>query len=384
MSLAERCKSCRTGYNRRETELRSLRIWRVSPLALAHKVMTESETARTTDDLRVEDLPPVEPPSAGFIVQLFVVPALIVGVVCGIYFLFARAAATEHDWRQLVADVRSENPHVRWRAALGLAQALEADRQRRLNQGDMPTAVSAPLAENGDIATALSDLYGKLISVSSPNQEQTAQIEFLSKALGLVDVDEVSLPILRKGIEAGRPAEIRKHSMTGLITIVGRRFEAGAPLTDSDLESEILQMSREPEALVRHQSTFLLGLMPSDPTLARLHELLNDGDQLTQVNAAVALARNESLDGLPVFLDVLKDAIDWQLDPAQVKSSATDELYFERGMMLKNSCTALSELTLQFTPEQKAELVRSLEQVAAATRDKSLQGMVKELQFKLE
>lgn len=334
------------------------------------------------DTLRIEDLPPVEPPSAGFIVQLFVVPALIVGVICGVYLLFARAVATEQDWRQLVADVKSENTHVRWRAALGLSQALEADRQRRSRAGGMPNTGSVPLAENREIATALADLYGTLISGSTFNEEQEKQIEFLSKALGALDVDDVALAVLRQGIATNKPAEIRKHSMTGLALIAGRRFEKQQPLSQPELEQEILSMSRELELLPRHQSTYFLGLIPSERTLGRAEELLNDGNQLTQVNAAIALARNGSTAGLAVFREVLADAADWKLNPAEVSGQQAGEQYFERGLMLKNSLTALEELAPQLSDAEKVSLLPALEQVAASTQDNPLRVQAEALRLK--
>ena len=75
-------------------------------------------------------LPEVQPPSAGFIVQLFVVPAVIVLIIVAVYVLFGRLASGEADWRQLVTDVKSENSHVRWRSALTLAQVLQDDALR--------------------------------------------------------------------------------------------------------------------------------------------------------------------------------------------------------------------------------------------------------------
>lgn len=336
------------------------------------------------DDLRVENLPPVEPPSAGFIVQLFVVPALIVGVVCGLYFLFARAATTEYDWRQLVADIKSENPHIRWRAALGLSQALESDRQRREQQGNMATTVSTPLAENAEVAGALCELYSTLIATNAPNDEQTKQIEFLSKAIGLLDLDEATLPVLRRGAETSRPAEIRKHSMTGLVMIVGRRFEKGTPIGDASLQDDILAMSREPDQLSRHQATFVLGLIPSDETLNRARELLNDGDQLTRVNAAIALARNESLDCVPALFDVLRDGAEWKLDPAQVKTEEQGAQFFEQGLMVTNSLKALDSLHSQLTSEQRTELVQLLDSLIGNTQDRVLKSAAEELRFKLK
>jgi HEAT repeat protein len=347
--------------------------------------MTEaSGNVRSTDTLRVEDLPPVEPPSAGFIVQLFVVPALIVSVICGVYFLFARAVATEQDWRQLVADVKSENPHVRWRAALGLSQALEADRQRRLQAGGMPTTTTPPLSENKDIAAALSELYDGLISTSVPTEEQRKQIEFLSKALGALDVDEVALESLRKGISEDRSAEVRKHSMTGLALLAGRRFEAGQPLQHQLLETDILEMSRESDVLVRHQSAFFLGLIPTEATLQRARELLQDGNQITQVNAAIALARHKHTDGYSVFVAVLSDAVEWKLNPTLVKTQEAEEQYFERGLLLKNTLTALDELQAQLGGEQKQELAAALAKVTDVTQDNPLRAQAEALRLKLQ
>ncbi|MBV8266772.1 MAG: hypothetical protein JO252_10645, partial [Planctomycetaceae bacterium] len=45
----------------------------------------------------LSDLPPVEAPSAGFIVQLFVIPAVIVAVVIVVWLLFGKLAGGERD-----------------------------------------------------------------------------------------------------------------------------------------------------------------------------------------------------------------------------------------------------------------------------------------------
>ena len=60
----------------------------------------ENDTAPPLTDGEFESpddpiLPPVEPPSAGFIVQLFLIPALIVAVILGVYLLFGQLAASE-------------------------------------------------------------------------------------------------------------------------------------------------------------------------------------------------------------------------------------------------------------------------------------------------
>ena len=121
-----------------------------------------------------DELPPVEPPSAGFIVQLFVVPAIIVAMIVGVYLLFGRLASGEQDWRKQLTDIRSENPHVRWRGALGLSQMLNAD----------ATADGQRLAENRDVANEIASLLEQSIGKASVGEDDLKQQEFLVRDVG--------------------------------------------------------------------------------------------------------------------------------------------------------------------------------------------------------
>ena len=90
-------------------------------LALTHTV-NDVPTERLSNDELSDDLPPVQPPSAGFIIQLFVVPGLIVLAVVLVWALFGRIAAGEQDWQTLVQELQSPNSHIRKRAMYGLAR----------------------------------------------------------------------------------------------------------------------------------------------------------------------------------------------------------------------------------------------------------------------
>src|SRR3982751_2877887 len=68
------------------------------------------------------DLPPVEAPSAGFIVQLFVIPAVVVAVVVVVWLLFGKLAGGERDAMDYVRLLRS--PDANWRAATRAAFEL--------------------------------------------------------------------------------------------------------------------------------------------------------------------------------------------------------------------------------------------------------------------
>src|SRR3954470_13249785 len=73
----------------------------------------------------LSDLPPVEAPSAGFIVQLFVIPAVVVAVVIVVWLLFGKLAGGERDAREYVRLLRS--PEANWRAAFELASLIQND-----------------------------------------------------------------------------------------------------------------------------------------------------------------------------------------------------------------------------------------------------------------
>src|SRR5262245_63562462 len=64
------------------------------------------------------DLPLVEAPSAGFVVQLFVIPAVVVAVVIVVWLLFGKLAGGERDAMEYVRQLRLSSST--WRAGLGV------------------------------------------------------------------------------------------------------------------------------------------------------------------------------------------------------------------------------------------------------------------------
>src|SRR5262245_18466137 len=75
------------------------------------------------------DLPPVDAPSAGFIVQLLVIPAVVVFVVILVWLLFGKLAGGERDAMVYVRLIRgsSSNWRAANRAAYELASLIQND-----------------------------------------------------------------------------------------------------------------------------------------------------------------------------------------------------------------------------------------------------------------
>src|SRR5882757_6684615 len=73
-------------------------------------------------------LPPVEPPSAGFIVQLFVVPGVIVTIIVLVWLMFNWLAQQGNDPYSYV-EALGHNNDARWQAASNLADALQMEKK---------------------------------------------------------------------------------------------------------------------------------------------------------------------------------------------------------------------------------------------------------------
>ncbi len=289
------------------------------------------------------DLPPVEPPSAKFIVQLFVVPGLIVAAIVGVWLLFGKLASAEQDWQALLADMKSSNEHRRGRGAMGLAQALAADQNRK---GDGPR-----LSTNPQVAQELSAFLADTLKSSSQEPAVIDQQAFLTRTLGMLDVPDAVLPVLREGMKETRDREVRKNAVLAVATIAFRATERGTPLTDADTLEELSVVSRDGDPLLRSSSAFALGLFPLDLADQPLTILLADADASTRANAAVAFTRLKSLKGVPVLRDVLKSA-------AAMKQAVSngDAAPIATTAALK----AVSELAPQLDESIRSEIIRDV------------------------
>lgn len=321
--------------------------------------LTPQVTGSSRPPRGVEDLPPVEPPSAGFIVQLFLIPMLIVGAIVGVYALFGRLAGGEQDWRTLVTELRNTNEHRRWRAANGLAQLLKAD-QDRGEEGQQ-------LARNPEIAKALIDvLKEERTHDKERSREQSLNHQqYLVTALGLLDQPKTVIPPLQEVLvsETEQDGGVRLEALRSISLIANRTAERAKAenrplLLESlvgipDLVDDVINVSQEPKPLSRQMGAFVLGLLPSPASRQRLEVMLNDSDDKVRVNAAIGLSRQSSTAGWLVFVEVLNQADD------QENRQEGMEL-----VILKNSLKAIQDLSTQWTNEQKQKLVSLLESIS--------------------
>lgn len=263
-----------------------------------------SEPIENADNAEVpasaESLPPVEPPSAKFIVQLFVVPGLIVAAIVGVWLLFGKLASAEQDWQALVADMKSSNEHRRGRGAMGLAQALAVDQNRK---SDGPR-----LTTNPQVVQELSAFLADILKSSSQKPIVIDQQAFLTRTLGMLDVPEPVLPVLCEAMKDSHDREVRKNAVAAVATIAFRASKRGLPLTDAGTLEELSNVARDADPLLRSLSAMSLGFFPLELADQSLTVLLADADTNTRANAAVAFTRHKSLKAVSVLKEVLQAA----------------------------------------------------------------------------
>ena len=336
------------------------------------------EAGRTpTADGPGEHLPPVEPPSAGFIMQLFLVPALIVMAIVGVWALFGKLAAEDADITQVLADLRSTNEHRRGPSMLRLAQLLQLDSKR--------DPAEQQYVGNSQVASEAASLLDHWMAVSPPNADQKLKVletqVFLARTLGWFHTPDAVLPALQKAaaIEPEPPngereqpvrelqIEVRKGALAAIAAVAdaagpdaAQRIAAEQP----ELVETLIDASAGPneEPVIRQLGTFALGMFPVERAEAQLNAALVHADSKTRLNAAIALARQDSPAGYAVFEETLRESA----RPAAGGSAAAVPAgeQFESYVALKNTIRAVGELAEQFEPAQRGHFAELLQPIS--------------------
>jgi hypothetical protein len=298
-------------------------------------------------------LPPVEPPSAGFIIKLFVVPALIVAAVVGVVMCFQWIARSEVDVGAYLSAIE-RNANNAWQCANDLAYLLHQDEKLRV---DEPTATRL---SNMTVARLKSgppkgiNLSTKNISEREREQLKEQVLQeigvrvFLCKALG-----EFATPAALPGlIEAARNDEsrrqvaqaadseiaaaiekgdweVRKAALEALALLAYNVRQQGQSIATPEVVSLVLAASREvgpaQQRAIRERAAYALGVFGGEQATGRLVEMLSDLYGNVRFNAATGLARQGNAKGM----DVLREMI----DPTE---SVAADLQAEEGIVLGN------------------------------------------------
>jgi hypothetical protein len=227
-------------------------------------------------------LPPVEPPSAAFLVQLFLIPGIIVGVIVLVWVMFNWIAHSgSGDPQEYVEALRRNSSDV-WQKAEILAEMLRNDRRNELKS-------------NPTLAGDLADILDQRIATGDMDEASVNLRVYLSSALGQFNTP-AGLPALLKAASTNRSdAElpVRRAALDAIGSLAANvQATTNAPLSDPALVDCLLAASRDPESVIRLRAAYVLGIVGGPKAILRLVELLNDPYPDVAYNAATGLARH--------------------------------------------------------------------------------------------
>jgi HEAT repeats len=339
---------------------------------------------------RPEELPPVTPPSAGFIVQLFLIPALIVMAVVAVWALFGKLADSDTDWQQLTTELGSSNEHRRWRAALGLAQLLESEKARPASDD------FRPLAENPQVIDALTKLFQTSLDSTTPTAEDIPHLEFLARIMAALEDDSKTLPLLARALQFQSDLDkdqlVRKSALLSVSAIAIRnsdismgtkpdrpdsegnerpvRSRAGRKqvpaLANPQVLEQLKRAAQDPVPVIRHLAAWALANVGGPEAESQLKAMLFDGDRKARANAAVGLAFNGSMEGVSELQALIRDALKpfepvavQDLSPAE-QTLARNNYPAEQAVLVRNCLRAVQDLWPGLPDELRPEFLAGL------------------------
>jgi HEAT repeat protein len=304
------------------------------------------------DDL----LPPVEPPSARFIIQLFVVPALIVLAIVSLWLTFTwlvRRTSPE----ALIQGLEHGPSVARWQRASELADTL---RNRRF----------AEFKRNAAAADHLARILEREISQSGPGGMQDEDVTlriFLARALGEFEVQN-GIGVLLQAAETNRdPLEqiVRVRALEAIAMRAYNLRELNPPveLAHPELIPTLARLTTDDDPAIRSQTAYALGKIGTPAAIDTLEPLVDDPDADTRYNAAVGLAHH----GNPRALETLAEMLDLEELSRQGSGTNPQDELLRKAVIVSNALGAIEALARQQSTYDFALVTTALERLSQAT-----------------
>ncbi|MBP61565.1 MAG: hypothetical protein CMJ62_08565 [Planctomycetaceae bacterium] len=263
-------------------------------------------------------LPPVEVPTAGFILQLFVIPAIIVVIIATVWLLFSWVAHLGSSPEKLVQDLVRGGDH-RWQTAWNLAKELQKPG-------------NASFRQNQELASRLATLLQDTLEVPYPTgnspqdqSERKSAIQsrvFLCRALGEF---ELSLVIPALAAAAKREDYVAqsaddfgdiyvRQSAIEAIAVLAQNFKLTEQIQVEEIRSAVYAAASERSDSstdgggrdkLRSAAAYALGVMGDKRDLDRLAIMCQDSVTNVRYNSATGLARHGDIRSLETLLEMI-------------------------------------------------------------------------------
>ncbi len=321
--------------------------------------MTDSEPNQNSAPAGDDLLPPVEPPSAGFIIQLFVVPALIVIVIVAVWLTFTSLVRrTSPD--KVIQGLEYGPSIARWQRASELADMLRNERFADFKR-------SAEAAEH--VARILDREIDRAGMGGGMQEEEVTLRYFLARALGEFEVNN-GIGVLLKAAETRRdPREqIVRHGALEAIAVRAYNLQQHDPpqeISHPALDETLSLLAGDEEPATRSKTAYALGQIGTPAAIERLEPMVDDPDADTRYNAAVALAHH----GNASAVETLAEMLDLE-ESAGVRGETNEQnRAYKRAVIVANAIEAAQTLARQNSDADLSPVIEALQAIATADSD---------------
>jgi hypothetical protein len=344
-------------------------------------------------------LPPVTPPTATFILQLFLIPLLIVTIVVVLWLLFSWVAHMGRDNAAELAKAIIRDDTASWQRAYELADLLHS-----------PDPRYAGLRQDAELARSLATFLARDLKQPLEPQESTvdsgrtgtysgsqapqgsdrrARIMrrmYLCRSLGSFAVLD-GLPVLiRAAKQEDDPVEVQvRFSALEAISTLADNCGAEKIRGDEAAMQTILEASRvaddtappppppkdgeptlyRPHAELRAVAAYALGVVGGDEAIQRLEQMLHDTYPNARFNAATGLARRGNAKCERVLREMLDPA-----NPLAIKDEINpNDQARKRVTVLLNGISATVHLAESNPAADLSALKKSIEKLASGPLD---------------
>lgn len=310
-------------------------------------------------------LPPVQAPTAGFLLQLFLIPMVIVSIIVMIWLMFSWLVHMGSDPKDIVRDLGSLNESS-WQKAYTLSNML------RNPEYDL-------LKDDSALASEVASVLASELKAADVDEQRIMLRVFLAKTLGEFRVTD-GLPVLLEAAATERDSAERDVRLAAIESLAVLAQNAGTEkLRDNaELMNVLMDASREQrpgvkgapsDAEVRSTAAFALGVLGGDEALNQLDLMLDDGSPNVRFNAATGLARHGDLRAERGLIEML-DPTNEQALEGELSDS---EKGFKRGLVLTNGLNASAQLARQNRDQDLAELQLAIENLVSADVPRAIQ-----------
>ena len=224
-------------------------------------------------------------------VQFFLIPLAVVAIAVGVYVGFRSLLADSRSPHDYLAEIRNGGSSRAWPAALELSAAMSDPKARSDKQ-----------------------LASELVKAFADSKEADPRVrKYLALAIGRVDpplptdaVDVLlaSLDVPEKPWTPDLWSRINGWTSEMAEAHISTIWALGAS-GDASVVPKLQPLYESPDAGVRKMVIYALGALPGDAQLVTLRTALQDSTADVRWNAAVALARKGSHDGVSVLRQML-------------------------------------------------------------------------------